>query len=155
LTEEDRSIVRALQNSLPIVDRPFAMLADVAGITQEALIERARTWQADGTIRRFGARINHKRLGFDSNVMAVWSVQHIDEIAHRFVELPEISHCYRREPHRDWPHELYTMVHARDEASCREIAEQISQKTGVTDYAILFSRKELKKTSMRYFQDEE
>ncbi len=63
----------------------------------------------------------------------------------------QISHCYRRNPTPDWPYNLYTMIHGKDEESCRVIAGQIAEKTSVTSYTILFSRKELKKTSMVYF----
>ncbi|MEZ4567572.1 MAG: hypothetical protein R2860_11650 [Desulfobacterales bacterium] len=46
------------------------------------------------------------------------------------------------------------MVHAMGEPACRAIAAEIAEKTGVNTYEILFSRKELKKTSMQYFDDE-
>jgi hypothetical protein len=45
------------------------------------------------------------------------------------------------------------MIHAKDEASCREIARKISHETSVNTYKVLFSRKELKKTSMQYFSE--
>ncbi|HMA66392.1 MAG TPA: Lrp/AsnC family transcriptional regulator, partial [Desulfosalsimonadaceae bacterium] len=44
--------------------------------------------------------------------------------------------------------------HAPDESGCREIARRISEETGITDYTLLFSRRELKKTSMQYFDNE-
>jgi hypothetical protein len=43
------------------------------------------------------------------------------------------------------------MVHAKDEDSCREIARKISEETSIDNYTLLFSREELKKTSMEYF----
>jgi hypothetical protein len=43
------------------------------------------------------------------------------------------------------------MIHADDEAACRETALEMSRTAGVNDYALLFSREELKKTSMVYF----
>jgi hypothetical protein len=43
------------------------------------------------------------------------------------------------------------MIHADDEAACRETAHQMAKAAGVDDYALLFSREELKKTSMVYF----
>jgi hypothetical protein len=43
------------------------------------------------------------------------------------------------------------MVHAGNEETCRGIARQMSQAVAVEDYALLFSRRELKKTSMVYF----
>jgi hypothetical protein len=47
------------------------------------------------------------------------------------------------------------MVHAGDEQSCRETARKMSKATSVKDYALLFSREELKKTSMVYFPKDE
>jgi len=43
------------------------------------------------------------------------------------------------------------MIHAKDEDTCRKIARNLAQKTSVETYLLLFSRRELKKTSMQYF----
>jgi len=43
------------------------------------------------------------------------------------------------------------MVHGKDEEDCRRIAMQISKKTGIQDYRLLFSKREHKKSSMTYF----
>ena len=47
---------------------------------------------------------------------------------------------------------LYTMIHGKDKKSCVDIAKKISEKTSVETYQLLFSEKELKKTSMKYFE---
>jgi hypothetical protein len=67
----------------------------------------------------------------------------------------QVSHCYRRNPTDCWPYNLYTMIHANDKESCRQTARRMSQETKVKNYALLFSRKELKKTSMVYFPSDE
>jgi hypothetical protein len=43
------------------------------------------------------------------------------------------------------------MVHGTSRDECREIAERMSAATGLEEYAVLFSEKEFKKTSMEYF----
>jgi hypothetical protein len=43
------------------------------------------------------------------------------------------------------------MVHGDNEDACNEIAQRISEKTGMKEYVLLFSQKEFKKTSMQYF----
>jgi len=63
----------------------------------------------------------------------------------------EVSHCYRRDPAAEWPFNLYTMVHATSRDACIETAKRISEKAGVSTYRVLFSKRELKKTSMTYF----
>jgi hypothetical protein len=47
------------------------------------------------------------------------------------------------------------MVHANDEQSCHATARKMSSATAVEDYMLLFSREELKKTSMMYFPSDE
>jgi DNA-binding Lrp family transcriptional regulator len=73
------------------------------------------------------------------------------DIPIRIAAFSSVSHCYRRSPKGDWPYNLYTMIHAKDEASCLELARNISTETSIDKYTILFSREELKKTSMEYF----
>ena len=89
--------------------------------------------------------------------MAAWQVdeENIDEVGERMAAFREISHCYRRNPQNHWPYNLYTMIHAKDEASCIEIARNISKETSIDNYTLLFSRAELKKTSMEYFPTDE
>jgi hypothetical protein len=47
------------------------------------------------------------------------------------------------------------MIHANDKEACRQTARQIARAANVENYALLFSRKELKKTSMVYFPSDE
>ena len=65
----------------------------------------------------------------------------------------EITHCYRRNPAPGWKYNLYTMVHASNEDECYTLVKEISKAVGEDEYELLFSRKELKKTSMKYFED--
>ena len=87
--------------------------------------------------------------------MAAWRVDEgrAIEVGKKMAAFKAVSHCYRRNPTDRWPYNLYTMIHAKDVDSCKEIVRKISEKTSVTDYTILFSRKELKKTSMAYFSE--
>jgi hypothetical protein len=43
------------------------------------------------------------------------------------------------------------MVHGRNEADCRQVVQLLRQETGLEHCELLFSREELKKTSMQYF----
>jgi hypothetical protein len=43
------------------------------------------------------------------------------------------------------------MIHGKTEKDCYQMAEAMSALASVKSYALLFSREELKKTSMTYF----
>jgi len=153
LTELDKKIIASIQGDIPITERPYLEIAEHLGISEELLLERLEKLCDEGVIRRFGATLRHQKSGYEANAMVAWQVDEadIDSVGERMAAFREVSHCYRRNPQNDWPYNLYTMIHAIDEASCREIARSISIETSIDNYTILFSREELKKTSMEYF----
>ena len=157
LTELEQKVIASIQGDIPITQRPYLEIADNLGITEGMLLETLRRLTDKGIIRRFGATLRHQRSGFSSNAMVAWQVDEdrIDEIGKKMAAAAEVSHCYRRNPQKRLPYNLYTMVHAGDEASCREIVRRMAAETGIETYSILFSRRELKKTSMKYISTDE
>ncbi len=149
----DKKIISQIQKDLPVHPQPFALMAEKIGISEEAFIERVKSLKQSGIIRRFGATLRHQEAGFKANAMIAWNApeETIREMGKTFARFKEVSHCYHRAPKGDWPYNLYTMVHGGSRNECREIAERLSSATGLTEYAVLFSEKEFKKTSMEYF----
>ena len=155
LTDLEKQVIALVQGDLPVSSHPYSEIAARLGVSEDLVLQTLKDLYDRGVIRRFGATIRHQRSGFKANAMVAWCVdeERIEEVGEFFAAFTEVSHCYRRNPADNWPYNLYTMVHANDEAACRSIARRMSEKTHVTDYTLLFSRKELKKTSMEYFTE--
>ena len=155
LTDLEKKVIASIQGDIPIVSRPYRVLAQEIGISEEALIETLQDLTERGIIRRFGATLRHQRSGFQANAMTAWEVaeDRIEAVGRIMASFREVSHCYRRDPAEGWPYNLYTMIHGKDEADCRETARRMSAKAGVETYKLLFSVRELKKISMTYFPD--
>lgn len=155
LSDLEKAIIRELTGDLPVQTQPFALIAQHLGITQRHLLNRVRRLKEEGYIRRFGATIRHRNSGFAANAMVVWRIpeEEIDSVGRAMASFKEVTHCYHRHPQRDWKYNLFTMIHGASEEACRHIAQRISQATAMTDYQLLFSRQELKKTTMRYFHE--
>ncbi|MBN1930974.1 MAG: winged helix-turn-helix transcriptional regulator [Desulfobacterales bacterium] len=153
LSELEKRILASIQDDIPVTERPYLEIADRLGISEEALLENLKVLCESGVIRRFGATLRHQKSGFKSNAMVAWQVDEdrINEVGNKMAACRQISHCYRRNPTDKWPYNLYTMVHAESEEACRKIARKLSLETSVSTYVLLFSRRELKKTSMKYF----
>jgi len=153
LTELEKKVIASIQGDMPVTERPFLEIAGTLGVSEDTVLDVLKTLHDRGVIRRFGATIRHQKSGFDANAMCAWKVdeEQIDTVGEKMASFSEVSHCYRRNPTKDWPYNLYTMIHAQDEASCWEIARRLSEETSIETYTLLFSRKELKKTSMQYF----
>jgi siroheme decarboxylase len=153
LEETDKKIISQIQKDLPVHPQPFAMMAEKIGISEDEFIERVKRLKNSGIIRRFGATLRHQEAGFKANAMIAWKspLAVVSEMGKTLSRFREVSHCYHRAPKGDWPYNLYTMVHGITRDECREIARRMSLVTGLADYAVLFSEKEFKKTSMEYF----
>ena len=155
LTRLEKKIIHLLQQDLPVVDQPFAVVAERLGISESEVIEKIRELVADGTIRRFGATLRHQRSGFEANAMVVWEVEleRVEEVGRVFASFREVSHCYQRPALSDWPYRLFTMIHSTSEGECRQIAKRMAEAAGVGSYDLLFTVEELKKTTMEYFAE--
>jgi siroheme decarboxylase len=155
LTELEKKVIASIQGDIPIVQRPYQALAEEIGISEATFIETLQTLTERGVIRRFGATLRHQKSGFQANAMTAWQVEEarIEEVGRIMAAFRAVSHCYRRDPAPDWPYNLYTMIHGKNEEDCRHTARKIAEKTGVHTYQLLFSRQELKKISMTYFPD--
>lgn len=153
LTELDKKIIASIQGDIPITERPYLEIAENLGISEESLLKSLKNLCDKGVIRRFGATLRHQKTGYEANAMVAWQVDEdrVDVVGEKMASFSSVSHCYRRNPKDDWLYNLYTMIHAKDEASCWELARSISLETSIDNYTLLFSREELKKTSMEYF----
>lgn len=149
----DKDIIRCIQRELPVGQTPFRAIAEELHITEEVLLKRIEALTQQGIIRRVGAILNHRHVGFVANAMVVWSVpeERMEQIGTFFAGQREISHCYQRESYADWPYSLYTMVHARTAQECDNIIAGFAEAVGITDYEVLYSTTELKKASYVYF----
>jgi len=156
LDDRQKQLVRALQDGVAIEAEPFASVAKRIGRPVEEILSQIRAWMEGGVIRRFGAVLAHRRVGYRANGMAVFRLpaDRVDEAGRALAERPEITHCYRRPPLPDFPYTLYAMLHGPSEESVRSLADRLAQEIGAADYALLFSATEFKKSPMRYFESE-
>jgi len=153
IDELEKKIIGLIQGDLPLDPRPFAVMADRLDITEDEFIEKVKAMKEKGIIRRFGATLRHQEAGFSSNAMVAWFVpdDRIEDVGRAMAGFREVTHCYQRRPQNDWKYNIYTMLHGDSRDECIQIAQRISQHTGITEYVLLFSEKEFKKTSMEYF----
>ena len=156
LSELEKKIIAAIQGDITIERRPYRRIAEQLNVSETELLDILADLCRRGVIRRFGATLRHQKSGFAANAMVAWQVDEdrIEEVGPIMASFKAVSHCYRRSPTGDWPYNLYTMVHANDEEACRHTARRMAQKANVDTYSLLFSRRELKKTSMQYFTNQ-
>ncbi|MDH4183168.1 MAG: Lrp/AsnC family transcriptional regulator [Nitrospinota bacterium] len=154
ITARDADIMAELQGMLPLSLTPFADIAAKLGMEEDEVIARIRDYGEKIYYRRFGATLRHQKAGFKANGMGIWSVPEEAQrqaIGEKLASFTEVSHAYERPSFEGWPFHIFTMIHGQTEEEVRDIAKRMSATVGITDYEVLFSIREFKKTSMRYF----
>jgi len=153
LSDEQKQLVRLLQENLPDSHKPFDEIADQLGWSVGRVLEQIEDWLAAGVIRRLGAVVRHQRLGFRANGMAVLDVpeDREDEVGAILAGRSEISHCYCRPRLPDFPYGLFAMVHGHDAQEVRDLVASLAGELEIDNYDVLFSTTEYKKVSMKYF----
>ncbi len=153
-TPEERAALRIVQEDLPDSLTPYADIAAVAGLDEAKLIAFLARLRDEGVIRRFGASIKHQRAGWAHNAMVAWKAtpEQAERAGAAAAEHQRVSHCYFRPSSApDWPYTFYTMIHGKSPEDCLGTVQELRACTGLEEYMVLESLKELKKISPTYF----
>ena len=144
-------ILKNIPGDFPIIERPYMEMADKTGVSETELLSALNTLKKEGIIRRIAAVLYHRKALYTHNAMVVWKVKDddIDRAGEIMASFPEVSHCYEREKGSYWDYNLYTMIHGRSLEDCNEIAGRISEKSGIKDFQMFFSKREFKKIPLR------
>jgi DNA-binding Lrp family transcriptional regulator len=151
----DRRLLAAIENGLPLTQRPYAAVGSRVGLTEAGVIARLRRLIDGGVIKRFGLVVRHHELGYRANAMAVWDIPdaEVDVLGRKLVAYDFVTLSYRR-PRRppDWPYNLFCMVHGRDRETVLEQIGLIRADLDLARYpgAVLFSRRRFKQRGARY-----
>ena len=123
----DRRILDALQHDFPLSERPFDILAQRLGLDPDLLWRRVEAMRKSGVIRRLGASLDSRKLGFRSTLAAVRVPSELVERAAEAIgRHPEVTHSYLR----DHEFNIWFTIIAPDEERIdtilREIREELS-----------------------------
>jgi DNA-binding Lrp family transcriptional regulator len=142
----DKAILAAIEDGLPLIERPYRAVADQLNLRQSEVIDRLDHMKMSGIVTRFGCVVRHEKLGYRSNAMAVWDVpeDRLDDVVESFARHPKVTLCYRRPRHLPiWPYNIFCMVHARSRWDAYAVIDEINLEadTGLLRQAVLFSKR--------------
>jgi DNA-binding Lrp family transcriptional regulator len=151
LNPMERELLARVARGLPLVPQPYAAL----GLDEETVIAILERWVEAGIVRRIGAVVRHRRLGFDANAMVVWELpdENVSAAGERLAAEPVVTLCYRRaRVLPEWPYNLYCMVHGRVRSRVLYEVKRLSASLGLERYprAVLFSRRCFAQRAARY-----
>lgn len=152
LSDNERKVLVVIQKGFPSGQTPYKDMAEYAGIEVDELLEVLKGWKEQGKLRRIGAILNHFKVGLPAGGMVVWKAEpgRVEEAGQILSGFQEVSHAYERRTYDNWPYNLYTMVHGSSDQQVEQVVERMSRASGVSDYRILSTVKELKKVPPTY-----
>lgn len=157
LPPADRPLAALAEAGLALAPRPFDLWAAALGCTSETVLATLQRWRHTGSMRRFGAVVRHHELGYRANAMTVIEAPpaRVDGIGAALAVQPGVTLAYRRRPARDWPYNLYFMVHGRERAAVRALVAAALAGAGARDlpHETLFSAHRFKQAGTRYFTE--
>lgn len=151
LNAQERRLVAALQDGLPLQVRPYADL----GWDESSALCQLDLWIETGLIKRFGVVVRHHELGYRANAMLVWDIpdQQVGQIGRQIGASGRVNLCYQR-PRRlpDWPYNLFCMLHGQDRAEVETRIAELIAAYGLHQFGheVLFSRRRFKQCGARY-----
>ena len=128
MDEMDRMILNEIQSHFPIEARPYQVLGEKVGCSEEEALQRVQDLKDREVIRRIGANCNSRKLGYTSTLCAAKVPFRLME---RFVEVVNsymgVTHNYRR----DHDYNIWFTLIAPSEEKIERILREIIELTGV------------------------
>jgi DNA-binding Lrp family transcriptional regulator len=117
-----------IQDRFPVQSSPYQVIGQRLGISETAVLDRVRKLKSAGIIRRIGASINSRRVGFVSTLLAARvPPEQLDHFVMTVNDCPGVTHNYqRRHDFNVW----FTLI-APSEEDKRRTVDELSTKTGV------------------------
>lgn len=138
----DRARIRVACTDIPHTLTPFSDW----GVSVKELREDI----ANGFMRRFGAILRHQQAGFAYNAMVCFNADESSS-GDILAKNTHVSHCYERPSFEGFPYNLYAMMHAQSAGDLERYIKEAAESIGSSDFVVLHSLKELKKTSFNFF----
>lgn len=124
----DRAILNIIQSEFPLKSRPYFIISQQVGITEEEAFLRIKRLRKSGIIRRIGANFDSSKLAFKSTLCAAKiTTEKLDTFIATVNECPGVTHNYlRSHEYNIW----FTLIASSWDEICATI-DKISKETGV------------------------
>jgi len=108
IEEKDKELLRTIQKNFPLTLRPFKEVAERLDITEDEVISRLKTLMDTGFIRKIGAVLSPKKLGYHSILAAVdLPEEDAEKAAFIINKYGSVTHNYFRDGH---PNLWFTLI---------------------------------------------
>ena len=129
-----------------MIERPFDFLCG-ADLESEEVLRIIQGLIDKSIIRRIAAAVDHRKLGFTANVLFACEVgrDRIIKAGKSLARFRAVTHCYERKTVKDWPYNLFAMMHGRSMGEIQHVTSKFTEAEGIDSFELLPTAAELKK----------
>ncbi|QCO56315.1 Lrp/AsnC family transcriptional regulator [Pseudorhodobacter turbinis] len=124
----DTRLLDEFQRDLPLVSRPFAVMAQALGLEEACVLDRLTRLKGQGALTRVGATIRPNTVGQSTLAALAVPEERLEEVAAIVGAEPGVNHSYLREA--EW--NLWFVATAPDADMLRASLARIEARTGLT-----------------------
>ncbi|WP_332900011.1 siroheme decarboxylase subunit beta [Haladaptatus sp. CMSO5] len=126
IDDVDARLVDEFQSGFPVCERPFRVVGEELGISEEDALARVKTLREAGVFRRFGAVLNPPVIGSSTLAAVKAPDDRFEEVAEIINGYQQVNHNYRRA--HEW--NMWFVVTAGSLETRDRILAEIEERTG-------------------------
>ena len=124
----DRDLLNEIQADFPVQPHPYRIIGERLGMEEAEVLTRIQSLREKGIIRRLGASINSRQIGFVSTLLAAKvPKEQFSEFVQTVNSCKGVTHNYeRRHEYNVW----FTLI-APSEQEKQQTIQDLIEKTGI------------------------
>lgn len=129
----NKKLLTIIQQDFPISSRPFQEIGTKLGITEEETLERLKNLKELGVIRRLGAIMDSRKLGYKSTLCTIEvPKEKVEQVSAIVNEYTGVTHNYLRS-HR---YNLWFTLITPSQKHLEKVLKEIEEKTRLKVYSL-------------------
>ena len=137
----DKELLTTIPDGFPVASRPYRVLGEVLGLTEQETLSRVRKLREKGFVHRIGASFDSRKLGYVSTLVGMKVAEDGLEATAKIVgSYPGVTHSYEREGE----YNLWFTLIAPSAEELRGQLDEIRERTGAADMLELPAEKVFK-----------
>ncbi len=130
LSSRDKRLLQAAQDDLPLVPRPYRVIARRCGMSEEEVLVRLNVLERQGIVRYAGVIFNMDDLNVVTSLIAMRVPRgRLRKVARVISRCPNVGHNYQR----TGEYNLWFTLSASSERKFSRLLKEIQQETGIKD----------------------
>ena len=123
----EKRMINSFQRDLPLVERPYAVMAEKLGVEEEDVLEALKALKENGALSRVGAVFKPNTVGHSTLAAMAVEADRLEEVAGLVSSFEEVNHNYEREHRLN----LWFVVAANEKERVERVLEEIQNMTGI------------------------